>query len=285
MKLLRYGRKGRERPAMLDQDGMLRDLSEVVSDIGGEVLMDPGLNELRGIDPKSLPRIDSTERIGACVGQVGKFVCVGLNYLDHAREAGLVAPEEPVLFMKATSSICGPYDPIVLPNDSVKTDWEIELAAVIGKGGKYLDEALSLEHVAGYCMVNDVSEREYQIERQGQWVKGKSCDSFGPVGPWLVTRDEIEDPQTLNMKLQVNGHTRQFANTASMIFNVALLVAYISRFMSLQPGDIISTGTPSGVALGMKPPCYLKHGDVIDMTIQGLGSQRHAVVEESELEI
>ena len=281
MKLLQYGMKGRERPGLVDGNGDIRDLSGMISGIHGEVLLDCGLDEVRRIDPMSLPRVDDPGRIGPCVGRTGKFVCVGLNYHDHANEAGLKAPEEPVLFMKATSSISGPYDPIVLPRDSGKTDWEIELAVVIGKGGKYIDKSKALEHVAGYCMVNDVSEREYQIERKGQWVKGKSCDSFGPIGPWLVTRDEIRDPQSLEMKLEVNGKTRQQGTTASMIFDVACLVAYISRFMSLQSGDIISTGTPSGVALGMQTPEYLKSGDVIDMTISGLGCQRHEVVEDS----
>lgn len=285
MKLMRYGKRGREKPGLRDENGQIRDLSLVIPDIGGEVLLDSGLDELRHIDIQSLPCIHSSERIGACVGQVGKFVCVGLNYQDHANEAGLKAPSEPVLFMKATSSISGPCDPIVLPRGSVKTDWEIELAAVIGKGGKYIDESVALQHVAGYCMVNDVSEREYQIERKGQWVKGKSCDSFGPMGPWLVTREEVDDPQALDMVLEVNGQIRQQGSTASMIFSVAYLVAYISRFMSLQPGDVISTGTPSGVALGMKSPSYLKSGDVIDMTISGLGHQSHQVVEESALRV
>jgi len=281
MKLLRYGPAGQERPALWDDCGAVRDLSAVIRDIDSDVLLDPGLDILRSINPESLPHVEIPERFGPCVGQVGKFVCVGLNYHDHADEAGLKAPEEPVLFMKATSSISGPYDPIILPRDSVKTDWEIELAAVIGKGGKYIDRSKALGHVAGYCMVNDVSEREYQIERKGQWVKGKSCDSFGPIGPWLVTRDEIRDPQALEMRLEVNGQVRQQAVTASMIFDVAYLVSYISHFMSLHSGDIISTGTPSGVALGMQIPEYLKSGDVIDMTIDGLGCQRHEVVEES----
>ncbi|MYD76768.1 MAG: fumarylacetoacetate hydrolase family protein [Gammaproteobacteria bacterium] len=279
MKLLQYGMKGRERPGLVDGNGDIRDLSGMIPGIHGEVLLDCGLDEIRRIDPMSLPRIDQPGRIGPCVGRVGKFVCVGLNYADHAREAGVKAPSEPVLFMKATSSISGPYDPIELPVDSVKTDWEIELAAVIGKGGKYIDESEALDHVAGYCIVNDVSEREFQIERKGQWVKGKSCDSFGPVGPWLVTRDEVPDPQKLGMKLCVNDHLRQNGSTASMIFGVAFLIAYVSRFMSLQTGDIISTGTPAGVALGMESPAYLKAGDVVDLTIEGLGCQRQEVVQ------
>ncbi|MCY4148883.1 MAG: fumarylacetoacetate hydrolase family protein [Gammaproteobacteria bacterium] len=281
MKLLQYGVKGREKPGLVDVNGGIRDLSGKISGIHGETLLDCGLDEVRHIDPVSLPLVDQPGRIAPCVGRTGKFVCVGLNYHDHANEAGLKAPEEPILFMKATSSISGPYDPIVLPRDSVKTDWEIELAVVIGRDGKYIDESRALEHVAGYCMVNDVSEREYQIERKGQWVKGKSCDSFGPIGPWLVTRDEIGDPQSLEMRLEVNGEIKQQGTTASMIFDVAYLIAYVSRFMSLQSGDIISTGTPSGVALGMQTPEYLKSGDVIDMTIDGLGHQRHEVVEES----
>lgn len=279
MKLLQYGMKGRERPGLVDGNGDIRDLSGVIPGIHGEALLDCGLDEIRRIDPMSLPRIDQPGRIGPCVGRVGKFVCVGLNYADHAREAGVKAPPEPVLFMKATSSISGPYDPIELPVDSSKTDWEIELAAVIGKGGKYIDESEALDHVAGYCIVNDVSEREFQIERKGQWVKGKSCDSFGPVGPWLVTRDEVPGPQKLGMKLCVNDHLRQNGSTASMIFGVAFLIAYVSRFMSLQTGDIISTGTPAGVALGMESPAYLKAGDVVDLTIEGLGCQRQEVVQ------
>ncbi|MCY4051033.1 MAG: fumarylacetoacetate hydrolase family protein [Gammaproteobacteria bacterium] len=281
MKLLRYGPVGREKPAIFDDDaGVVRDLSAVIQDLESDVLLDSGLDEIRRVDSKSLPIIEVPERYGPCVGQVGKFVCVGLNYRDHAREAGLKPPEEPVLFMKATSSISGPNDPILLPQDSRKTDWEIELAAVIGKGGKYIDKSSALEHIAGYCMVNDVSEREFQIERKGQWVKGKSCDSFGPIGPWLVTRDEIPDPQSLEMQLKVNQEIKQQGTTASMIFNIAYLVSYISRFMSLQSGDIISTGTPSGVALGMQDPEYLKPGDVIEMNISGLGFQRHEVVQD-----
>lgn len=279
MRLLQYGMKGRERPGLVDGSGDIRDLSGVIQGIHGETLLDRGLDAIRRIDPMSLPRIDEPSRIGPCVGRVGKFVCAGLNYADHAREAGVKAPSEPVLFMKATSSISGPYDPIELPVDSSKTDWEIELAAVIGKGGKYIDESEALEHVAGYCIVNDVSEREFQIERKGQWVKGKSCDSFGPVGPWLVTRDEVPDPQKLGMTLCVNDHLRQNGSTASMIFGVAFLIAYVSRFMSLQTGDIISTGTPAGVALGMESPAYLKAGDVVDLTIEGLGCQRQEVVQ------
>ncbi len=273
---------GQEKPAIFDDEtGVMRDLSEVVQDLGSDVLLDSGLDKVRRIDLKSLPLVDNIERYGPCVGRVGKFICVGLNYRDHAREAGLNTPEEPVLFMKATSSISGPHDPILLPRDSQKTDWEIELAAVIGKGGRYIDESSALEHVAGYCMVNDVSEREFQIERKGQWVKGKSYDSFGPIGPWLVTRDEIPNPQILEMQLKVNGKIKQQGNTASMIFSVAYLISYISQFMSLQSGDIISTGTPSGVALGMQNPEYLKPGNVIEMTISGLGFQRHEVVEDS----
>ena len=247
MRLLRFGESGHEKPGLLDAEGNIRDLSGVVPDITGTVLSDAGLNVLREVDPGSLPRVSAGQRLGPCVGSVGKLVCVGLNFSDHAAESGLPVPSEPVLFMKATSAISGPSDPIEMPRGSVKTDWEVELGVVIGRAAKYVDEADALDYVAGYCVVNDVSEREFQHQREGQWVKGKSCDSFAPIGPWLVTRDEVPDPQDLAMWLEVNGHRYQDGSTATMVFGVAHLVSYISQFMSLQPGDIISTGTPPGV--------------------------------------
>lgn len=278
MKLLRYGPKGAEKPALLDQAGQLRDLSAVIADISGATLTPDSLARLAALDPEHLPRVDGQPRLGPCVGQVGKFICIGLNYSDHARESGLEVPAEPVLFAKATSAICGPYDNIELPRGSVKTDWEVELGVVIGRPAKYVSEDEALDYVAGYCVINDVSEREYQIEHCGQWIKGKSCDTFGPIGPWLVTRDEIADPQTLDLWLTVNGERRQHGNTATMVFGVKTLVAYVSRFMSLQPGDIISTGTPPGVGMGQKPPVYLRAGDVVALGVSGLGEQRQNVV-------
>ncbi|MCC5983564.1 MAG: fumarylacetoacetate hydrolase family protein [Rhodobacteraceae bacterium] len=274
MKLLRVGDPGQERPAMLDADGHLRDLSSLVPDIAGPVLSDAGLADLaaraQGAD---LPVIDPATRIGACVGSVGKFVCVGLNFSDHAAETGAPIPSEPILFMKATSAICGPNDTVLIPRGSTKTDWEVELGVVIGTEARYVSEAEALNHVAGYCVINDLSEREFQLEREGQWVKGKSADTFGPIGPWLVTRDEIPDPQALAMWLEVDGHRWQDGSTATMIFGVAHLVSYISQFMSLQPGDVISTGTPPGVGLGQKPPVYLKTGQTMRLGIEGLGEQ------------
>ena len=279
MKLLRYGPKGQEKPGLVDSEGRIRDLSSVVDDIGGAMLSDEGLARIRAAAPSTLPVVNGALRLGPCVGRVGKFVCIGLNYSDHAAEAGLKVPAEPVLFMKATSSISGPNDDIEIPRKSVKTDWEVELGVIIGKTAKYVDERQALAHVAGYCTVNDVSEREFQIERCGQWVKGKSADTFGPIGPWLVTRDEVPDPQRLDLWLEVNGHRYQNGNTRTMVFTVAAIVSYVSQFMSLQPGDVISTGTPPGVGLGLKPPAYLKAGDVVELGIEGLGTQKQRCVQ------
>ena len=276
MKLLRVGAPGQEKPAILDADGKARDLSSVISDIAGNALLPESLAKIAAIDPATLPVL-ADGRIGPCVGQVGKFICIGLNYSDHAAESGLDVPKEPVIFMKATSAICGPNDTVLIPRNSVKTDWEVELGVVIGKGGVYIDEADALDHVAGYCVVNDVSEREFQIERSGTWDKGKGCDTFGPIGPWLVTRDEVADPQDLKMWLEVDGHRYQDGSTSTMVFGVKHLVSYVSQFMSLQPGDVISTGTPPGVGMGQKPPTYLKGGETIELGIEGLGRQRQKV--------
>jgi len=276
MKLLRVGEPGQEKPAILDADGKARDLSSVVGDIAGDTLLPETLEKIAAIDPSTLPELDAG-RIGACVGQVGKFICIGLNYSDHAAESGLDVPKEPVIFMKATSAICGPNDTVLIPRNSVKTDWEVELGVVIGKGGVYIDEADALDHVAGYCVINDVSEREFQIERSGTWDKGKGCDTFGPIGPWLVTSDEVADPQDLKMWLEVDGHRYQDGSTSTMVFGVQHVVSYISQFMSLQPGDVISTGTPPGVGMGQKPPHYLKGGETIELGIEGLGKQRQTV--------
>lgn len=279
MKLLRYGALGAEKPGLMATDGTLRDLSDHIDDVAGDVLTPAGLARLAGLDENTLPIVKGEPRIGACVGQVGKFICVGLNYSDHAAESGLDVPPEPVLFMKAPNAICGPNDNVIIPRGSQKTDWEVELGVVIGAGGRYIDEADALNHVAGYCVVNDVSERAYQIERSGQWVKGKSSDNFGPTGPWLVTRDEIGDPQALSMWLEVDGHRYQEGSTATMVYGVAVVVSYISQFMSLQPGDVISTGTPPGVGMGQKPePIYLKPGNVIELSVEGLGTQKQNVV-------
>ena len=278
MKLLRYGDKGQEKPGLLDNDGNIRDLSSIVDDIDGAVLADK-LGELQQLDVSSLPVVDGEPRLGACVGKVGKFICIGLNYSDHAAETGADIPEEPVVFAKWTSAISGPNDDIIIPRDSKKTDWEVELGVVIGKGGSYIDEADALDHVAGYCVINDVSEREFQIERGGTWDKGKGCDSFGPLGPWLVTKDEVADPQNLSMWLEVDGKRYQDGSTETMIFSVAHVVSYLSRFMSLQPGDVISTGTPPGVGLGQKPPVYLRAGQVVRLGIEGLGEQQQNVTE------
>ncbi len=278
MKLVRYGTSGREHPALLDAAGGLRDLSAVIDDINGVTLVADSLAALRAIDPLSLPLVPETPRIGPCVGSVGKFLCIGLNYSDHAAETGAAVPVEPVLFMKATSAICGPNDNIVLPRSSEKTDWEVELGVVIGREAKYVSEADALSHVAGYCVVNDLSERAFQLEGTGQWVKGKSADTFGPIGPWLVTADEVPDPQNLSLWLEVDGHRYQNGSTATMVFGVAHLISYVSRFMSLQPGDIISTGTPPGVGLGQKPPVYLRPGKVVTLGIAGLGAQCQHVV-------
>ena len=274
MKYLRYGPRGAEKPGMLDQAGQLRDLSGVVADIGGDVLT---RLESLGVDPKDLPLVPGTPRIGACVTGTGKFICIGLNYADHAAESGLQVPPEPVIFMKATSAICGPNDPILLPRGSVKTDWEVELGVVIGKPAKYVDEATALDHVAGYCVVNDVSERAFQTERSGQWTKGKSCDNFGQIGPWLVTPDEVPDPQNLAMWLKVGDQTMQNGSTKTMVYGVAHVISYLSQFFTLHPGDIISTGTPPGVGMGMKPPRYLRAGEVVSLGIAGLGDQRQMV--------
>ncbi|MDP4021970.1 fumarylacetoacetate hydrolase family protein [Methylobacterium sp. NEAU 140] len=279
MRLVRYGEVGRERPALLDAEDRLRDLSGLVPDIAGAALLPDSLARIRAADPATLPLVEGSPRIGACVGAVGKFVCVGLNYSDHAAESGLPVPTEPVLFMKATSAICGPYDAVEIPRDSEKTDWEVELGVVIGKPAKYVAEADALSHVAGYCVINDVSERAFQIERGGQWDKGKGCDTFGPIGPWLVTADTVPDPQDLSMWLEVDGRRFQQGSTRTMVFGVAHLVSYISRFMSLQPGDVISTGTPPGVGLGQKPPVYLKAGQTMRLGIDGLGEQRQTTVQ------
>src|ERR1700761_5777908 len=278
MKLLRVGNVGEERPAMMDAEGGLRDLAAVVGDITGAVLVPESLAELRKIDPKKLPRVSGTPRIGACVGGVGKFICIGLNYSDHAAESGMAVPSEPVVFMKATSAICGPYDDVMIPRGSEKTDWEVELGVVIGKEARYVTEGDALSHVGGYCVVNDISERAFQLEGTGQWVKGKSADTFGPIGPWLVTADEVPDPQNLDMWLDVDGRRYQQGSTRTMIFGVAYLVSYLSRFMSLQPGDIISTGTPPGVGMGQKPPVYLRTGNRMSLGVQGLGEQSQQVV-------
>ncbi|SMX38231.1 fumarylacetoacetate hydrolase family protein [Octadecabacter ascidiaceicola] len=278
MKLLRFGPLGNEKPGLLDADGAIRDLSGVVGDLSGAVLGDDSLAKLRGIDPATLPVVEGNPRIGACVGQVGKFICIGLNYADHAAESGMALPEEPVIFFKATSSIIGPDDDVEIPRTSVKSDWEVELGVVIGKHTKYVAVEDALDHVAGYCVVNDLSERDFQIHRSGQWVKGKSCDTFGPIGPWLVTRDDVPDPQNLSMYLEVNGHRYQDGSTKTMHFGVATVVSHLSQFMSLQPGDVISTGTPPGVGLGQTPETYLKPGDTMELGIEGLGIQKQNVV-------
>ena len=280
MKLLRFGEKGQERPGLLDDNGELRDLSAVVTDIAGQALSPDSLNRLRDIDPTSLPRVAGSPRLGACVGQVGKFICIGLNYADHAAETGAPIPAEPVVFGKWTSAIVGPNDDIEIPRHSRKTDWEVELGVVIGKGGRYISEADALEHVAGYCVINDVSEREFQLELGGTWDKGKGCDTFGPLGPWLVTRDEIPDPHQLDLWLEVDGKRYQNGNTRTMIFQIPRIISYLSQFMSLQPGDVISTGTPPGVGLGIKPePVYLRAGQQIRLGISGLGEQHQRTVD------
>ena len=279
MKLLRYGPAGAEKPAIVAQDGTVRDLSGVIADFNGEMLSDAGLARLAAIELATLPQV-SVERIGACVPRPGKFICVGLNYADHAKETGKAPPEEPILFMKATSAVVGPNDDVEIPRGSKKADWEVELGVVIGTRAKYVSEADALNHVAGYCVVNDVSERDFQSERGGQWTKGKSHDTFGPTGPWLVTRDEVADPQNLALWLDVDGVRRQTGNTNTMIFGVAHLVSYISQFMTLEPGDVIATGTPPGVGMGIKPePVFLKPGQVMTLGIEGLGEQRQQTVE------
>lgn len=278
MKLLRYGSPGQERPAILTVDGKICDLSGIIPDLAGEFLLPESIEKVRHTDVSLLRVVQGLPRIGPCVGRVGKFICIGLNYSDHAKEAGMAVPVEPVLFMKATSSICGPDDDIVIPRGSKKTDWEVELGVVIGKPGKYIEEAAALSHVAGYCVVNDVSERAFQMEGTGQWVKGKSADTFGPIGPWLVTPDEVPDPQNLDMWLEVDGHRYQNGSTRTMVFGVAHLISYVSRFMSLQSGDIISTGTPPGVGFGLKPPVFLRTGNRMQLGINGLGQQNQKVV-------
>ena len=280
MKLLRYGPEGAEKPGVLDGAGRIRDLSAVIADVAGPAIADFGW--ARGLDIESLPVVEGTPRLGACVAGSGKFICIGLNYADHAAESGLEVPPEPVVFMKATSAIVGPNDNVIMPRGSVATDWEVELGVVIGKKAKYVSRDEAMDHVAGYCVINDVSERDFQTKRSGQWTKGKSCDSFGPTGPWLVTRDEIADPQNLAMWLKVNGDTKQNGSTVTMVYGVTYLVSYLSQFMTLHPGDIISTGTPPGVGLGFKPPQYLKAGDVIELGIEGLGTQKQTVVADSE---
>jgi 2-keto-4-pentenoate hydratase/2-oxohepta-3-ene-1,7-dioic acid hydratase in catechol pathway len=279
MKLLRYGPVGQEKPGILDQDGKIRDLSAHVADINGAALDDATLNKLSAIDPKSLPLVEGNPRIGACVGNIGKFICIGLNYADHAAESNLPIPSEPVVFSKFTSAVVGPNDNVKIPRGSKKTDWEVELGIIIGKGGSYISKEDALSHVAGYAVVNDVSEREYQVERGGTWDKGKGCDTFGPLGPWLVTRDEVPNAQNLHMWLEVDGHRYQNGNTNTMIFDVPTIVSYLSNFMSLQPGDVISTGTPPGVGMGVKPePVYLRAGQTIRLGIEGLGEQQQTTI-------
>jgi 2,4-didehydro-3-deoxy-L-rhamnonate hydrolase len=278
MKLVRYGKAGKEKPGLVDSAGRLRDLSEVVADIDGAMLAPRTLARLAKIKPDSLSLVRGSPRIGACVADVGNFVAVGLNYADHAAESGMPVPKEPVLFTKAPSCIVGPNDDVVIPRGSIKTDWEVELAIVIGTRASYVNESAALAHVAGYCVCNDVSEREYQLERSGQWVKGKSCPTFGPLGPWLVTPDEIEDVQKLNLWLDVNGERMQTGSTSTMIFNVRQLVSYISHFMILEPGDVITTGTPPGVGSGKKPPHFLREGDTMSLGIDGLGRQAQRLV-------
>ena len=283
MKLLRYGLPGQEKPGVLDSQGRVRDLSDLIPDVAGAVLLPHSLERLRAIDIESLPLVPGVPqqdlRLGACVGKIGKFICIGLNYADHAAESGLQVPPEPVVFNKWTSAVVGPDDNVEIPRGSLKTDWEVELGVVIGKGGRYIEEADALSHVAGYCVVNDVSEREFQIERSGTWDKGKGCDTFGPTGPWLVTADEVPDSNALKMWLEVDGKRYQNGSTATMVYKVPFLISYLSRFMSLQPGDVISTGTPPGVGMGQKPPVYLRAGQTIHLGIDGLGSQTQTTVQ------
>lgn len=283
MKLLRFGNPGSERPGVLDNDGRLRDLSQYINDLRGDALLPESLARLRQLDLYSLPLVEGNPRIGACVGGIGKFICIGLNYADHAAETGADIPQEPAVFSKWTSAVVGPNDNVIIPRGSQKTDWEVELGVVIGKGGRYIDERDAMQHVAGYCVINDVSEREYQIERGGTWDKGKGCDTFGPTGPWLVTADEIPDPNALNLWLEVDGKRYQDGNTRTMIFKVPYIISYLSRFMSLQPGDVISTGTPPGVGMGQKPqPVYLRAGQTIRLGIEGLGEQQQLTVEDKQ---
>jgi 2-keto-4-pentenoate hydratase/2-oxohepta-3-ene-1,7-dioic acid hydratase in catechol pathway len=279
MKLLRYGPVGAEKPGLIDDNGTIRDLSGVIADLDPSTISQETFDKIAAIDPATLPEVSGDPRIGACVGRPGKFICIGLNYSDHAAETGMAVPPEPVIFFKATSAVCGPYDNVEIPRGSEKSDWEVELGVIIGKEAKYVDEANAMDHVAGYCVVNDLSERAFQIERSGQWVKGKSADTFGPVGPYLVTRDEVKDPQNLPMWLTVNGHKYQNGSTQTMVYGVQFLIHYLSQFMSLQPGDIISTGTPPGVGMGQNPQVYLKAGDVMELGIEGLGSQKQTTVQ------
>lgn len=278
MKLLRYGPTGEEKPGLMDDGGNIRSLADHVADIDGNTISDESIAALRALNASELPLVESNPRLGPCVGKVGKFICIGLNYSDHAEESGMPVPSEPEVFSKATSAICGPDDVIIKPLNSEKLDWEVELAVVIGKHASYVSEEEAINHIAGYCVCNDVSERSFQLEKGSQWDKGKGCDTFGPIGPWLVTRDEVENPLDLDMWLEVNGHRYQDGNTQTMIFDPAFIVSYLSQFMSLQPSDVISTGTPSGVGLGQKPPVYLNTGDRIELGIDRLGTQRQTVV-------
>lgn len=282
MKLLRYGPAGQEKPALLDNQGRIRDLSDVIPDVSGLSLLPENIERLKALDPMSLPLVSGLPqkeiRLGPCVGQVGKFICIGLNYADHAAETGATVPPEPVVFNKWTSAIIGPDDDVQIPRGSTKTDWEVELGVVIGKGGSYIEQADAMSHVAGFCVINDVSEREYQLERAGTWDKGKGCDTFGPLGPWLVTPDEVGDFDDLKMWLDVDGHRYQNGSTRTMVYKVPFLISYLSRFMSLQPGDVISTGTPPGVGMGQKPPIYLKGGEIMTLGIERLGSQTQRVI-------
>jgi 2,4-diketo-3-deoxy-L-fuconate hydrolase len=281
MKLLRYGLPGQEKPGLVDSHGAVRDLSNAVPDLAGNALLPESLERLRQLNVETLPRVDGSVRVGPCVSGVGKFICVGLNYSDHAAESGMAVPAEPIIFMKATSCIVGPNDDVVIPRGSQKTDWEVELGVVIGKRAKYVEEKDALSHVAGYCVINDLSERAFQLEGTGQWVKGKSADTFGPIGPWLVTSDEVSNWHGLDMWLEVDGHRYQDGNTRTMVFGVPFLVSYLSRFMTLQPGDVISTGTPPGVGHGQKPPVYLREGNVVRLGVQGLGEQRQRVIRDT----
>lgn len=279
MKLVRYGSRGREKPGIVDRDGIIRDLSGVIEDIAGNVLLPENLDRIRRQEVSALPPVPPGTRLGPCVGRVGKFICIGFNYADHAAETGASLPEEPVIFMKATSAIAGPNDDVVRPVGSTKLDWELELGVIVGREARYVDEVSAPDHIAGYCIVNDVSERAFQLERGGQWTKGKGCDTFGPIGPWLVTSDEVADPLGLSLRLSVNGRLYQNGSTQTMVFGPHYLVSYLSRFMSLQPGDVIATGTPKGVGLGQSPPVFLEPGDVMTLTITGLGEQCQRVVE------
>ncbi len=278
MKFLRYGPEGHEKPGVLDRDGKIRDLSGKLGDLAGESVRVERLAELAGIDPASLPEVEGTPRIGPCLARVPNFYCIGLNYARHAAEAGMDLPREPILFSKATSALSGPYDPVIIPPGSEKTDWEVELGVVIGRRAEHVSEAEALNCVAGYCVVNDVSERAFQIERGGQWIKGKSAPTFGPVGPWLVSADEVPDPQSLRLSMRLNGEVRQDSSTSDMVFAVAEIISYMSRFMALVPGDIIATGTPEGVGMGLDPPRFLRPGDVMELEVEGLGRQRQEVL-------